>query len=614
MSQKSKNGNIMSFFKPVARPQTPQASQQTSMTTPVKQKTPLAPDREIRASDEDDDFGSSSDDSLEDLSAILGRGRPGNAARSPPKNPFATPKAKRTAVEFHSSPLAIIPKHKFDLKALAKDARQDDATHASSIRAKALSELVDEADMMDTDEPSRHVMEGIVKNNTGQDAQKVLRAVQRSEPGQSQLRYCFFRDDYTVPSPKAAPRKFSKGHWRLLTQGDQQAREQHLASGLPLTLLTMLGALPDELFEWILDDLCAQKSSLVREEYCNLLSASSEQVERLVSPMRLEELFYRYGASSDLASRDSELKQSKLGADPYEGRDWSGICSFLCLIYAMAPSMSSESVVYAAQTLLRMSMDKSLIYNIDLMVAFQEAIWAVLEAIPQPNWDSFCHETCSLLHTLFKVQYVRTTALMCLPLAFLFDDPGLGRYRPDDIVTISIIIDCLRGDDFSVGPKTDFAALKASIILLNIVVDDGSFTASDDPEEEKQFNNEIDDLTALLGDIWRKINDSGMKLARTEAKSVIEWVQQRLAHSVRTRRKAKKSVFELSSQRQDLSLPRQQDYMKNFLRKAQENPKEDTLEKAEEKAEETGAGTVQETGPEQTSPSVDEDTIVVKVK
>lgn len=121
--------------------------------------------------------------------------------------------------------------------------------------------------------------------------------------------------------------------------------------------------------------------------------------------------------------------------------------------------------------------------------------------------------------------------------------------------------------------KTDFAELKATVILLDIAVDDGSVVAAfDDREDEKAFNDGVDELAVKLREIWRKINDSGMKLARTEAKSVVEWVQQRLSNTVRTRRKAKKSVFDIPGEAEDPFLPRQQDYMKNFLRKKPKFP------------------------------------------
>lgn len=173
-----------------------------------------------------------------------------------------------------------------------------------------------------------------------------------------------------------------------------------------------------------------------------------------------------------------------------------------------------------------------------------------------------------------------------LAVTFLFDDPALGRHRPDEVITIKGVIKRLKASDFSVDPKTDFAELRASIILLDIAIDDGSFVITDDPDDEAEFNRDIDELAICLRDLWRKINDAGMKLARTETKSVIEWVQQRLSHSVRTRRQAKKSVFDLPGKKPD---PRQQELMKNFFKKTQSPPSPPP-------------------------PLIDEDTIVVRLK
>lgn len=629
MSQSGKNGDILSFFKPVSsRPKTPQSPQKSSLgspsplppsspfsqrTSPVKLKLPLTRDTVIKASDDEDDLGSSSDDSLEDLSTILGRGRPSNAIASPSRqaqNPYATPRAKRTAVGFHSSPLAFLPKHKFDLKALAKDARKDDATNASSLKVKDATDRSEDDDDFTSGGASRNAFEGIVKEKGGQDAQKVLRAVQRTEGGHTSVRYCFFRQDYTPPPSRAAPKSISKGPWKLLTQGDVYTREQHIASGLPMTLLSIHGGFPDEVFDWILDEVCVTQSSLLQEEYCNLLGQSAEQVERLVTPERLEALFLCLGACDDIKERDADLHMMRSHEEPYKKRNWGNVKTFLLLIKHMAPCMTLSSVAYAARILFRLSIDTVIVRNIDLFVEYEGAIQALVEAVPRPSWDLFvsghdlelfwltdgfkCFEMCSSLHKVVKTHSLRTNALACLPasktsvhelrrrlaVTCLFDDPALGRNHSDTTVSLRGIIDRLQEDDFVVGPKTDFVELQAGIILLDIAVDNGSFVASDDPEDERKFNEEIDELAVRLREIWRKINDAGMKLARTEAKSVIEWVQQRLSHSVRTRRKAKKSVFDLPGQKEDPFLPRQQDYMKNFLNQPRKPPalqEEDTI-------------------------------------
>lgn len=154
-----------------------------------------------------------------------------------------------------------------------------------------------------------------------------------------------------------------------------------------------------------------------------------------------------------------------------------------------------------------------------------------------------------------------------LAISFLFDDPSLGRQHPETAFTVRGAIDRLGEDNFSISPQTDFAELKAMVIILDIAVDDGSPLESGSPEDEKNFNQDIDELATKLREIWRKINDSGMKITRTEAKSVVEWVQQRLSNTVRTRRKAKQSIYDLPGQEDEASLPKQQEYMAKYFQK-----------------------------------------------
>ncbi|KAL6874905.1 hypothetical protein J3F83DRAFT_729092 [Trichoderma novae-zelandiae] len=588
------NKSILSYFQPASSQQTP-SPQRSSRLSSFQDLSPPAPSsplsykatpvrkkpapQEIRASDDEGSDDGFSDDSLADLSALLGRGRP-NAASSANQPSFSTPRAKRTATGPYVSPLTIIPKHRFDIKALAKDARRDNAINASSLKAKASTD-VSEPSSPPRGENFDSAFTDIVREKSGQDAHKVLRAVQRAEPIQSQARYCFFNRDYRVPPSSPVPKLPKGSPWNLLTQGNSAARERNLTSGVPQTILAKNGGLPDALFEWILDELCIQKSSLVRREYCNIIHSCPDQVERLLTPERLEELFLRLGATDDIKLRDSEIAVSKQNHEPYQDHDWSNLETLFVLLGMISGHLSVASAIYAAHTLLRVSMDKLLIYNTDLLTAYEEAIESLTNAIPSSSWDAFCGDACSILHATIKTQHIRADALQCLPIrdvrthdirrrlaiSFLFDDPALGRHHPEAVFTVKGVIDRLGEDDFSITSQTDFAELKAMIITLDIAVDDGSPPESGSPEDENRFNQDIDELAAKLRETWRKINDAGMKITRTEAKSVVEWVQQRLSNTVRTRRKAKKSIFDLPGQEDRSNLPKQQEYMAKFFQK-----------------------------------------------
>lgn len=418
------NKSILSYFQPSSPPV---PSSQTSAlsfrdtsppapssplsykATPIARKAALV---EIGASDDEAGDEGFSDDSLEDLSALLGRERPDQA---PPANQnlFSTPKAKRIATTPFLSPFGNKPKHKFDLKALAKDARRDNALNASSMRAKESADAATEPSSPLRGEAFDLAFTDIVKEKSGQDAHKVLRAVQRAEPIQSQPQYCFFKKDYRVLPSSPVPKIPLGSPWNLLIQGNQAARERNLTSGIPQIILEKKGGLPDSLFEWILDELCIQRSSLVRREYCIIICSCHDQVKRLLTPERLEDLFLRLGATDDIKTRDSEMAVSKLNQEPYQDRDWSCLESFLVLLSKLSehvpalsylPTLSTESAIYASHILLRMSMDKLLIHNIDLLAAYEEAIEKLTNAIPRLSWDSFVSSPISsALYTCFHV-------------------------------------------------------------------------------------------------------------------------------------------------------------------------------------------------------------------
>lgn len=409
------SGNILRFFKPVTqRPPSPPPARPRSPTPESPSPSPLAssPERpvtpqkrgpvEIGASDDDEQSdGDFSDDSLEDLSCLLNRTKNAVPAEQKPQhNPYATPRAKRMAVEFPASPLAIMPRHKFDMKALAKDARRDDATTASSLKVKEATSVAKAKGENASSLSTSDAIAGIMKDNGGQNAHKVLRAVERSGTSQAQPRYLFFKEEYKAPSAPRAPELGRKSPWNLLTQGNAKAREQHLISGLPQTILRLRknGDLPDSLFDWMLDSLCTHPSIIVRQEYCNMVASCAEQVERLLTPERLQQLFTRLGAQDTRESGlHPELTVSRPDREPYEGRDWSCLQSFISLLGLIARHLSVQAAEYAAQTLLRLSLDKFLICNIQVLAEFEYTIQELIGALPSPLWNNFVSKNLATL-------------------------------------------------------------------------------------------------------------------------------------------------------------------------------------------------------------------------
>ena len=154
-----------------------------------------------------------------------------------------------------------------------------------------------------------------------------------------------------------------------------------------------------------------------------------------------------------------------------------------------------------------------------------------------------------------------------LALTFLFDDLDFAENHPDGFLTLKKMIERIKKDDFQTNQKTEFPELRALVLILDVALDDGSFTGSSQDDED-QFNAEADELSNIIQIMWTNINDIGMKMARTEVKVALDLVQKRISQTVRTRRKVRKGIFDLKENREDKSIPQQRNYMRKFLGKA----------------------------------------------
>lgn len=153
---------------------------------------------------------------------------------------------------------------------------------------------------------------------------------------------------------------------------------------------------------------------------------------------------------------------------------------------------------------------------------------------------------------------------------FFFDDLSLVNEPADVLFKLRDFTEHLRSREFKVQPDTDYAVMRAYLLLLDIAVDASPRTSMDEPQAAA-FDAEVDDLAAALRQLARSINDTEMKsILPMEAKMVMDWVGERLGHVVRTRPKPKISIYDLSDRTApDVYLPKQQNLMKKFLQSRQ---------------------------------------------
>ncbi|KAI2782154.1 hypothetical protein F4815DRAFT_52784 [Daldinia loculata] len=570
----------------------------SSSRTPPKSTLKLR-DRtdEIKGSDDED---GDSDDSLESISAFIQRKKgPTPYERDP--NLTSTPRAKRIAPNPSSllkSPLTIQPKHKFDLKYLINHARQSDRADESARRADELinqSEEDDENGQILTEvqndptllqKTAKELLEDDVEDAKGD---KLMRAMNRTKVDGSHRLYYFFSLEQPLLKPPRSlfPQKAAKGCWGCLA--NSRARDQAVILGLPHTIASKGRTLPDELFLWILDEVCAERNAQLRIQYCNLAALCPDSIKRLVTEKRLYSMLERLGGPKYSHSQDnSKLESFPRVEDPYPRKDWSGLVTFLELLERIAPNLSTQNVIGAIKLLLRMGLDPLVSTTVrSEHAAAMEALVTALSKLSTSQWNETCETISSYLyesveepmHQAVPISHMPKTTAKLLDLCrrmaavVLFRDQGLSSRPVDESLALAHVMDRLDSSDFRVGASTNFEDLRALIALLDIVIGNAGFimqqySGSSTEDAARKFDADIDVLTFRLKVIHDKIHDSTL-LSRKVAKASIDLVAKRLAYAVRTRPPPKTSIFD-SEPREDANIPKQRAFMKNWAQKKAE--------------------------------------------
>jgi hypothetical protein len=338
----------------------------------------------------DDDDGDDSDDSLPPLGGLIGR-KPGSASYQ-----TTTPRAKRLATtNFHRSPLTLQqqPKHKFDLKSLISHARQDDATEASARRADEVKAEARKQDELDAKREAKRNPAGNADLLSDEDEEKgdrLAMAIDRTEGDDLPSQCRFFTQELPpLGVPRAAfPEAATNAKpWTILR--DAGMRDQTIIRGLPTTLVRKGKELPDELYLWILDEVCVERDLQLLSQYLNLAACCADATRRLVNEKTLYSMLEKLGGRK-LGGPNERFKLSPGLHNPYPGRDWSPLRYFLQLLTRMAPNLAPENAAAAAQLLLRLSLDPIVGTVAGVRVEYSNAMVALISALPasELQWNA----------------------------------------------------------------------------------------------------------------------------------------------------------------------------------------------------------------------------------
>lgn len=385
----------------------------------------------------------SSDSDLPDIMAPIAPKRAG-------AEQCVTPRAKRTAIHYDgalfSSPLSIRKKHKYDLAALARYNERDEEKKASELRLKQLEERsekearelereaalhaaiedgVVESDGEDVDEEKagrelkRRLLASVKaeadaaeEDEEGRGKMRIMRALERAADASTGKKAFYFfeqaeTDTKSLVVGNAFPVSQAKGPWKILA--DKQDRARHFQSGLPFDIQRMFGNMPDEIFLWILDELCQERRRDLAAEYVKLLRLCDDQAQGLITPALLQRLFKSLGGSNEACNLSLAISLTDEVKDPYRDREWTCLENFLGLLGCIAHSLGSNSRTVAMQMLLRLGMDNIAVENFGLAQEWRWTVDLLARCVPGREWNSFVSISLLLPFIVGQLKYHSAT-------------------------------------------------------------------------------------------------------------------------------------------------------------------------------------------------------------
>jgi hypothetical protein len=235
------------------------------------------------------------------------------------------------------------------------------------------------------------LLESVVAEREDGGAHKVKRALMRTEATVSEKRWYFF-DTETKKSKierKPFPTSSVSEEWRSELV-NPETRYHSFISGFTADLIELGRALPDELFLWMLDEVCIEANEPLRTSYLNTMKLCSEQVSRLIVPETLQSLFRGLGGTQDATIITEKIRPIQAPPEHYSNRDWGKghLLSVIRFLGRFTKSLQQESRTYIVTMLLRMSVDRVVCENVDLLDLVQQTISRLCHYTPDNAWEA----------------------------------------------------------------------------------------------------------------------------------------------------------------------------------------------------------------------------------
>lgn len=306
----------------------------------------------------DSDGSSDSDSDLPDLfTAPTASHKPTSKSSRKLRDTGSTTKSNAPP---YSSPLTFQPKHKykFSIASLVSQSQRHEATEASAQRAKSILDEPENEKEAEQQGDKEALLDLVIADKDASSADKILRAVARTEATATEKRWYFFDPDSGTPThkpteiPANIPQIYQK--WNL---GRMIDRDSTAVSGIMRNVVSSQEELSDKHFLWILEMSCIQPAATLEEQYFDVLLAAPDAIYQCLRPKIVKGMFDLLGARPQATDRKANVEAVGVYREAYKGRDWGALQRYIQFLGDAAKFVTPATCGYAMSLLARLCAD-----------------------------------------------------------------------------------------------------------------------------------------------------------------------------------------------------------------------------------------------------------------
>lgn len=333
-----------------------------------------------------DSASDTSESSLEDLADLLQARKPNQPLPPAPKH--------SNRLNLKTSPLRA-PRYKFNIKDLIEQKVAAEAMNASIERIQALvKEDLDSAHLL----PSHDKMlESVMTRGDGPAADKVMRAIKRTEATHSTQQWLFFatdlpqkqsdRTDSVTIRQDSFPLSKAIGVHKILR--DRPSREHAILSGLTKELVLLGNSLADEVFLWIFREAYTASRQDLRLSYGSLVTACPRQLRRIIMVCHIDEVFRTLGGKEEAIDITQKLNSSMSVAPSYDGHRWGLLQDVIDMFGGLSGNANDEAKTQCFLLLTRLCADATVLLKTYILASIRNSMEQISRSFSEESWV-FC--------------------------------------------------------------------------------------------------------------------------------------------------------------------------------------------------------------------------------